>query len=197
MTRFWWVRHGPTHEKTFVGWRDVPADLTDHPRLARLSAHLPTGARLVSSDLARASATADAIATGRCRLPHDPALREFNFGDWDGKHFAQVAESHPSLSRQYWEDPGDHAPPGGESWNTVAARVNAAVEGLLSPAPTPGPAPADIIIVAHIGVILTQVQRALGVTAHQALAHRIDNLSVTQLVHDAGRWRAAIINHQP
>jgi broad specificity phosphatase PhoE len=149
------------------------------------------GATLVSSDLARARATADAIATGRRRLPHDPALREFNFGDWDGKHFTEVAESHPSLSRQYWEDPGDHAPPGGESWNMVATRVNAAVDGLLASRP------ADLIIVAHVGVILTQVQRALGVTAHQALAHKIDNLSVTQLVHHAGRWRAAIINHQP
>ena len=28
--RLWWVRHGPTHEKAFCGWRDVPADLSDH-----------------------------------------------------------------------------------------------------------------------------------------------------------------------
>jgi alpha-ribazole phosphatase len=191
MTRLWWVRHGPTHEKTFVGWRDVPADLTDHARIARLSAHLPVGAALVSSDLSRASATADAIATGRHRLPDDTALREFNFGDWDGKHFTEVADTHPTLSRQYWDDPGDHAPPGGESWTTVTTRVNAAVDRLLAQ-------PArDIIIVAHIGVILTQVQRALGVTAFQALAHRIDNLSVTQLVHDQKGWRAAAINHIP
>jgi alpha-ribazole phosphatase len=191
MMRFWWVRHGPTHAKTFVGWRDLPADLTDHPRIARLSAHLPVGATLVSSDLCRASATADALATGRHRLPHDPALREFNLGDWDGKHFTDVAESHPALSRAYWEDPGDHAPPGGESWNTAAARINTAVDTLLT-------LPArDIIIVAHIGVILTQVQRVMGITAYQALSHTIDNLSVTQLVHDAGKWRAAIINHRP
>ena len=24
--RLWWVRHGPTHEKAFCGWRAVPAD---------------------------------------------------------------------------------------------------------------------------------------------------------------------------
>jgi alpha-ribazole phosphatase len=191
MTRLWWVRHGPTHEKTFVGWRDVPADLTDHARIARLSAHLPMGAMLVSSDLCRASATADALCTGRHRLPHDAALREFNLGDWDGKHFTEVAASHPTLSRAYWEAPGDHAPPNGESWNTVTARVNATVDRLLD-------LPArDIIIVAHVGVILTQVQRALGLTAYQALAHKIDNLSVTQLVHDAVGWRAAAINHIP
>ena len=29
MTTFWWVRHGPTHQTAFTGWRDVPADLSD------------------------------------------------------------------------------------------------------------------------------------------------------------------------
>jgi alpha-ribazole phosphatase len=192
MTKIWWVRHGPTHEKAFVGWRDVPADLTDHPRLSRLSAHLPIGAAIVSSDLIRAVATADALETGRFRLPHAADLREFNFGEWDGKHYSEVAASHPDLSRQYWEEPGDVAPPGGESWNAVAVRVNAAVDRMLH-----SQRARDIIIVAHVGVILTQVQRALGVTPHQALAHKIDNLSVTQLVHHAGAWRAAVINHLP
>ena len=34
MTRFWLVRHGPTHAKTMVGWTDLPADLS-----ARLRPH--------------------------------------------------------------------------------------------------------------------------------------------------------------
>ncbi|MFT7136552.1 MAG: alpha-ribazole phosphatase, partial [Akkermansiaceae bacterium] len=51
MTTWHWVRHGPTHEKTLVGWRDVPADLSDHAQIARLNAHLPRDAILVSSDL--------------------------------------------------------------------------------------------------------------------------------------------------
>ena len=51
MTTWLWVRHGPTHEKTFVGWRDVPADLTDAAQIARLNAHLPQEALLISSDL--------------------------------------------------------------------------------------------------------------------------------------------------
>jgi alpha-ribazole phosphatase len=188
MTRFWWVRHGPTHEKNFVGWRDVPADLSDHPRIARLSAHLPIGAHLVSSDLSRASATADALAKGRTRLPHDPALREFNFGDWDGKHFTEID---PTLSRAYWENPGDIAPPNGESWNAAAARINATVDALTAQIT------GDIIIVAHAGVIVTQVQRALNLTPHQALAYKIDNLSVTQTVFGAGGWRTGLINHIP
>lgn len=190
VTRFWWVRHGPTHEKAFTGWRDVPADLSDTAALARLDAHLPQGAVLVSSDLIRAVATADAVATGRQRLPHDPALRELHFGDWDGKHWAEVAETHPDLSRAYWEEPGEHCPPGGESWNTASARVADAVTRLLS-----SHKGRDVVIVAHFGVILTQVQRALGCSGAEVLAQPVDNLSVTRIDHWQGRWSLGPVNH--
>lgn len=193
MTTWHWVRHGPTHQKTFVGWRDVPADLSDTAQISRLDAYLPDAALLISSDLIRATATADAIAgEDRQRLTHDPDLRELNFGTWDGMHFADVAVRDPDLSRAYWETPGDIMAPDGESWNQTAKRVNAVVDRLNHFYPH-----ADIIAVAHFGVILTQVQRALGVTAYQSMAHKIDNLSVTRLCFDAGGWSAGQINHCP
>jgi alpha-ribazole phosphatase len=191
MTVWHWVRHGPTHEKAFVGWRDVPADLSDRAQIARLDAHLPKPALLVSSDLIRSVATADVLGPGRSRLPHDARIREFNFGEWDGQRFDEITATHPELSRRYWEDPGDVAPPGGESWNDVAARVADFVHAMNADHPT-----AHIIAVAHSGVILTQIQRAAGCTAYAALAHEIDNLSVTRLIHDGG-WRVGVINHTP
>ena len=185
MTRFHFLRHGPTHAKTMVGWSDLPADLSDHAAIARLRAHLPH-APVISSDLARATATADAVQGTRPRLPHDPDLREIHFGAWELQRFDEV-EDQP-LIRRFWEEPGDIAPPGGESWNAVAARVNNAVDRLIGPQ--------DIIVVAHFGVILTQVQRALGIGAYAAFSHRIDNLSVTEITFDGG-WRAGAINHIP
>ncbi len=173
MTRFWFVRHGPTHTRAFAGWRDIPADLTDTAALARLDAHLPAQAPVISSDLCRATTTADALCGDRPRLPHDPDLREFNFGDWEGLHFDEVSRRWPDLSRRYWEEPGQIAPPGGESWHAAADRVERAL-GRLPPLP-------DIIVVAHFGVILTQYQRAAGLTPYQALAQTIANLSVTCL----------------
>ena len=192
VTRFWWVRHGPTHEKTMVGWRDVPADLSDCAALARLDAHLPKDAVLISSDLIRAVATADAIGVGRHRLPHHPGLRELHFGDWDGMAWDAIAESHPELSFAYWDDPGDHRAPNGESWNEAAARITAATDALLS-----AHAGRDIVIVAHFGAILTQVQRALGCAGAEVLGHRIDNLSVTRLDHGPSGWSVQGINHCP
>ena len=55
----------------------------------------------------------------------------------------------------------------------------------------------NIVVVAHFGVILTQVQRALGLTADQAFGHKIDNLSVTELVRHPAGWDAGHINHRP
>lgn len=187
MTRFWFVRHAPTHARAFAGWRDIPADLSDTAALARLSAWLPGEAPVVSSDLIRASATADALCATRPRLPDDAGLREFHFGDWDGLGFSEVAARWPELSRQYWEEPGHVAPPGGESWIAAADRVERALRR-LPPLP-------DIIVVAHLGVILTQFQRAAALTPAQALGQEIANLSVSCFTFSPPEVLS--INHRP
>lgn len=193
MISWWWLRHGPTHEKTFVGWRDVPADLSDMAAIARLQSYLPARAALVSSDLRRATATADAVAgAGHERLPHAPALREFNFGEWDGLGFNEVTARDPELARAYWETPGSIAPPGGESWHQAARRVGAWVAAFNADG-----APRHVIAVAHIGVIMTQIQQAGGLSAVAAIAHQIDNLSVTRLDWDGSSWATGVINHLP
>lgn len=192
MTTWHWIRHGPTHQKNFVGWRDVPADLSDTAHIARLNAHLPEQAIVIASDLIRASATADTLSNGRTRLPDHVDLREFDFGEWDGKHFSEVSETHPHLSRAYWENPGDIAAPGGESWNQAATRVGRVVDEMNS-----RHTGKHIIAVAHFGVILTQVQRAMGVDAAQVLAHKIDTLSVTDMRFDGTDWHLGQINHLP
>lgn len=190
-TTWWWVRHGPTHESAFVGWRDVPADLSDKDRIARLAAYLPDRATVVSSDLTRAAATADAVAGTRQRLPNARDLREFDFGAWDGLRFDDVAARDPELSRTYWENPGSVRPPQGESWNDVAARVSRFVDDLT--ATVPG---GHVIAVAHIGTIMTQLARAPGQSPSTTLGHSIEPLSVTRIVYD-GNWRNEVINHIP
>lgn len=191
MVTLWWVRHAPTHQKTFTGWRDVPADVSDAAAFARLSLFLPREACIVSSDLERCIATADLLQTDRrLRLPHHSGLREFDFGDWDGRHFDDVAKSDPELSRAYWEQPGDVAPPSGESWNNAASRVSAAIDEICQADPA-----AHLVVVSHFGAILTQLQRATGQSAENTLAQRIDNLSVTELRHDKSGWQVGVVNH--
>jgi alpha-ribazole phosphatase len=189
-TRLFWVRHGPTHAKGLVGWADLPADLSDTARIARLDAHLPKPAMLVSSDLTRAAATADMLAGHRTRLPHDPALRELHFGDWDLQSPDDIEDQ--ARYRAFWDHPGEVRPPSGETWPELAARVDAATDALI--ATHPG---ADLVIVAHLGVILTQLQRALDLTTTEAFSHNIAPLSVTELHHVPSGWHVEGIDHAP
>lgn len=190
MTRFWWVRHGPTHAKTMVGWSDLPADLSDHGAVARLSDYLPNDAVVVSSDLIRAVATADATQADRQRLPHDRMLRELHFGDWELRSHSQIEAETPDLIRAFWDNPGDVRPPRGESWNDINARVWAATDRLISDF-----AGRNIVVVAHFGAILSALQRAENLTPEQVFSHRIDNFSVTQMAHTPHGWTIGPINH--
>ncbi|MBY6057588.1 histidine phosphatase family protein [Leisingera daeponensis] len=191
-TRLYLVRHGPTHAKCMVGWSDLPADLSDTAALNRLSEYLPAKALIVSSDLSRAAETASAIQGRRERLPHAQALREIHFGAWELRTWAEVDAEDPERIRAYWETPGDVTPPGGESWHQVCARVNAAIDALI--ATHQG---RDLIVVGHFGQILTQIQRAEMLTAEEVFAHRIDNLSVSEVSYGPDGWQAGVINHLP
>lgn len=192
MTRLHLIRHGPTHARAMVGWSDLPADLSDRAALDRLAACLPDNAVVVSSDLVRATATADAIQGDRRRLPHRRDLREIHFGAWELRRFAEIDAEDPVRARAYWDTPGDTSPPGGESWNRVCARVDAAIDALMAEH-----AGADLVVVAHFGVILTQLQRALALNPRDAFAHRIDNLSLTELTRHGDTWQPGRINHVP
>ncbi|MBE1283621.1 MAG: histidine phosphatase family protein [Rhodobacteraceae bacterium] len=193
MTRLFLVRHGPTHAKSMVGWSDLPADLSDTAQIARLSAYLPSDAVVVSSDLSRAVDTAHAIqGDGHTRLPHHPDLREIHFGAWELRTWAEIDAEDPDHIRAYWETPGDVRPPGGESWNEVCARANRTIDELIQ-----AYSGRNLIVVAHFGMILTQVQRAEQLTAEEAFSHRIDNLSVTEITRLAEGWETGRINHLP
>lgn len=189
MKRLWLIRHGPTHARTLTGWTDLPADLGDSAALARLSAALPV-APVVSSDLVRAVATADAIIGDRARLPHANALREMHFGRWEGLTAAEVAARDPDLSRIFWTDPAAASPPDGEGWEMLAARVHAATDALLAQHDR-------LILVAHFGPILTLVQRATGESAAGVMGHGIAPLSLTEITVTGGSWQIARLNHLP
>ncbi len=190
MQDWYWVRHGPTHARSMIGWTDLPADLSDVDQIARVQAHLPPDAPVVSSDLVRAVDTAQALAGARSHETISPALREIHFGAWEGRTQAEIEAEDRDRIFSFWDQPGDIAPPGGESWNALRARVDGFVEAWRKPG--------AVIAVAHLGVIVSQIQTALGLSGRDAFAHKIDNLSVTQLHRrDDGTWDVRAINHHP
>lgn len=191
MTNWYWIRHGPTHLKSLVGWSDVDVDLSNVNRLKKLDDYLPNDSLVISSDLKRTIKTATEIQNMRERLPNNKNLREFNFGEWELKKSSEIAAKYPKLSKDYWSSPGDTAPPNGESWNQAAKRINAEVDNINERYKGK-----NIIAVGHFGVILTQLQRAAKIQPQSAISFQIDNLSITHLEHLGDKnWRILSVNN--
>jgi alpha-ribazole phosphatase len=218
--RWWWVRHAPVvgHRGELNGQKDVACDTSDSRAFAALARALPADAVWVTSHLSRARDTARVIQeTARLTIPPivEKDFSEQNFGDWAGHTWDEIAERDPATSKYFWTDPVGQAPPGGESFAALMARVASAIERFstgragespraLNDAPLPGRA-GDVVAVAHGGVIRAAVALALGLDPKQAMAVAVDNLSLTRLDRIAGgtlrgkggAWRVVAVNRPP
>src|SRR5699024_7073708 len=148
---FW--RHGQTDfnvEGRFQGQSDVPLNDTGRSQAEdaarRLLAFEP--GLIVSSDLARAAATADSRARLAGRGPvGDGRLREPACGEWEGSTRAEVAETWPRELAD-WAAGVDVAPPGGESRSQSGRRVASAITDIVESSSAE-----TIVIVAHGAVL--------------------------------------------
>lgn len=166
------LRHGETPlsvDMRFSGRGDV--DLTDAGVVeSELAARCLRARRdvhaVVSSPLRRARRTAQIVASalGLPLLVED-GFRETDFGDWEGLTFAEARAGWPDELAAWTVDPS-MAPPGGESFADVAARVEQARRNLLERFPRK-----TILVVSHVTPIKTLVRLALD--APPAALHRM------------------------
>jgi alpha-ribazole phosphatase len=108
LTRVWLIRHGATTAPpgVAIGATDSPLSDQGYEQAGRLAVELATVplARVLSSDLKRALATADVIATRHHLVVEPtPALREINFGAWEGRSLADLWSEEPEAAKA-WED---------------------------------------------------------------------------------------------
>jgi alpha-ribazole phosphatase len=179
-TRWWWIRHAPAvnPDKLLYGRLDLAADLGDAAAIARLAARLPRRAVWLHSPLRRTAETAAALlaAMGEGTAPVTvPELVEQSFGDWQGRPSREVYAALPK-DDPFWSRPAAHAPPGGESFDAVLARVQPAIRALGA-----AHAGRDIVAVAHAGTIRAAVALALDLDGERALRLVVDPLSLTRL----------------
>ena len=133
-TRFWWVRHAPVpHGGRIYGQLDLACDCSDSSQFIRLAEQLPRNAIWVTSNLRRTHETAAAII--RAGLPGPQAipgpdalsiadLAEQNFGEWQSLTYEELSQSRNGDFHRFWHAPAHEAPPGGESFLAVVARVS-------------------------------------------------------------------------
>ena len=155
------LRHGQTLmsvERRYSGRTDAPltaAGVQQAAAAAKRLAQADIGV-IVTSPLQRAAQTAQEVAavTG-APVVTDDGFRETDFGAWDGLTFTEVNERWPAEMAAWLADP-QVAPPGGESFTDVSARVITALHRVLA-----GRAGQTVLIVSHVTPIKTLVAAAL------------------------------------
>jgi alpha-ribazole phosphatase len=125
------------------GSLDLPLAATAEADIAAVLQRVPTVGAIVSSPAARCRRLAQALAArDGCALTIEPALRELDFGAWEGLRWDEIdrAQSDP-----WAEDPWHRAPPRGESEAALWQRLQHWL------AATPTPPDRRTAIVAHAG----------------------------------------------
>lgn len=164
------LRHGaPERPGLLLGHTDVPSTPDGIAACVEQVADLSFTA-LLSSDLTRASAAADAVGSG-CGLPvrQDARWRELDFGTWDGLAPAQIDGTAMSA---FWDDPDASPPPGGECWSALVARVSAALDDM---------AERDTLVVTHGGAIRAALAALFGFDQRQIWAFDLPYAAVLTL----------------
>ena len=177
-------RHGLTtynEERRFQGQSDVPLNEAGRAQAAEAARYLAAlrPSAIFSSDLSRASATADALArlTGLPVLL-DKDLRERSGGSWEGLTASEIAERYP-IERATW------TPPDGESSVAVADRASAALERIAD-----GLAGGSIAVaVGHGAALGLGIARLLGVPSEPRVLGPFGNCHWSVLSRRGTRWR--------
>ncbi|HJO24193.1 MAG: histidine phosphatase family protein [Myxococcota bacterium] len=153
------IRHGetPGNARRFLQFPGTPLSERGLEQARRLGERLACEEvnRILSSDYARAAATAGQIAAATgAPIEYEPLLRERHFGALRGTpyHELQVNPFAP-----------DYTPPDGESWAIFHARVDRAWERILEAA-----AGGPLVVVTHGLVGLSLARRRLTLPANQA-----------------------------
>jgi broad specificity phosphatase PhoE len=169
------VRHGetpPNRAGLLLGRNDVA--LTEHGRAqAKRVAGVLAGVdvtHVLSSPLRRACETAAPIAAAYGHTVEvDERLIEIDYGEWEGRPFADLA---PEVVDR-WRRDGAFVPPGGESLEVVADRVASFCDEWLDDR--------VVVAVSHVSPIKAAVTWTLRVPPELSWRMRLDVASTTRI----------------
>jgi phosphoserine phosphatase len=176
------VRHGETEWnacRRFQGTTDIGLSARGRRQAEALAQALRPRALVAaySSPLRRALETAEIVLAGRgIPLTVLPELAEHGVGEWEGRLIEEIGEPY----RRWVQAPLDCPPPGGEPLPAVAVRVRRAIETIsLGDPARPVGAGAQVLVVAHGGVISVYACHLLGLSLNRLWRLRVDNASLT------------------
>jgi broad specificity phosphatase PhoE len=156
-----------------VGHADLPLSAAGARDLAALAPGFPAVPdRVFASDLARARRSAEVLAEGwGSAVETDARLREMDFGEWDGRTWAELEAADGARLTGWMGDWVNERAPGGESFTDVAARAAAWAAEM--------PGEGTAVAVAHAGSIRALLCHLLGLPLEAAFRVRVDHARVS------------------
>jgi broad specificity phosphatase PhoE len=202
------VRHGEVEgnsgpRPTFAGWTDKP--LTSHGEAqARSVGERLAGERISlvwSSDLQRAHRTAQEIAA-----PHGlevqamPALREVNYGAWESLGHEEIHRDWAEHWAKRLADPLGVAPPEGENYAALWARLEPAWHEFLREADSAtqqvrsdSTVLPSAVLVAHNGPLRLLLCHILGIPVENYRRLQTSNCGISRLKIDKPDAREIVV----
>ena len=184
------IRHGETEwnlEGRIQGYHgDSRLTANGEAQARQLALRLstePVGA-LHASDSGRARQTAAPIAAAlKMDVVFDSALRERDYGEFEGWTYLDLERKEPEAYRKFRSRDPEYAPPGGESSARFRDRIIAALERVAAAAQGRHAA-----VVTHGGVLGIAYRRITGASAETKRDYSLHNASINRILVCGGRW---------
>jgi broad specificity phosphatase PhoE len=197
MPVLYYVRHGETDlnvEGRLQGRRDTVLNAHGRQQAAECAAILkdlfardrrrPQNFEYISSPLKRARETMEVLRATLGLEPlgyqTDDRLVEIAYGEWEGLTLPEIETRSAGILAQRERDKWDFAPPGGESYRQLAARIGAWYAGLAH----------DTVVAAHGGGIRA-LMALLNVVPEEQATHAQVEQGVVYVVADGRLSRYA------
>lgn len=184
------IRHGETEwnlEGRIQGYHgDSSLTATGRTQARQLAACLATEAvgTLHASDSGRARQTAAPIAAAlKLDIVFDAALRERDYGEFEGWTYLDLERKEPEAYRKFRSRDPEYAPPGGESGARFRDRIIAALERVAAAARG-----GQAAVVTHGGVLGIAYRRISGASAETKRDYSLHNASINRILVSGDQW---------
>jgi broad specificity phosphatase PhoE len=184
----WLIRHGETEwsrSGAHTGRTDIPLTAAGRERAAAIGRYL-AGRRfalVLVSPLERARETCRLAGYGDAAQV-EPNLREWDYGDYEGRTTAEIRQTTPGWL--LWND----VVPGGETVEQVGARADATIARALA-------ADGDVALFAHGHVLRILAARWIGLSPDAGRLLALDTASLSRLGYEhetqvVTRWNLSV-----
>ena len=195
MTRIILVRHGETtwnNSGRYQGQTDIPLSDAGVRQAELLAANFTYGkpTAVYASDLIRARKTAEILAAEfNLIVQTEPALREINFGTWEGLSYEEIGARWPDEIAKFFRAPDTMVIPQGETVALLQKRTVAVLKRIIE-----RHADDEVAVVAHGAVLRALLCHALNIPLRYFWSIRQYNTAVSVLTFADGWYSAELIN---